>query len=76
MGSSSSSSGGIGFCGLLTVAFVVLKLIGIIDWSWWWVFSPLWISVAVGLSLLILFLLGISGIFKKNNWKKFDKRKK
>lgn len=76
MGSSSSSSGGIGFCGLLTVAFVVLKLIGIIDWSWWWVFSPLWIPISIGLFLLILFLLGISGIFKKNNWKKFDKRKK
>lgn len=48
-GSSSSSSGGIGFIGLLTVAFVVLKLTGYIDWSWWWVISPIWISIVVGL---------------------------
>ena len=52
---SSSSSGGIGFTGLLTVAFVVLKLTGYIDWSWWWVLSPLWIS-----ALLIAAFLGIA----------------
>ncbi len=45
--SSSSSSGGIGFVGLLTVAFIVLKLTHVINWSWWWVLSPLWISLAV-----------------------------
>jgi hypothetical protein len=54
---SSSSSGGIGFVGLLTIAFIVLKLCNVIDWSWWWVLSPLWISVAlfvvVGIPLLI-----------------------
>ena len=43
---SSSSSGGIGFTGLLTVAFIVLKLAGFITWSWWWVLSPLWIGFA------------------------------
>lgn len=49
---SSGSSGGIGFVGLLTIVFIVLKLIGKITWSWWWVLSPLWISA--GLALLIL----------------------
>ena len=29
---------------LLTIAFVVLKLCNVIDWSWWWVLSPLWIG--------------------------------
>jgi hypothetical protein len=38
---SSSSSGGTGFFGLLTIAFVVLKLTNVIDWSWWWVLSPI-----------------------------------
>ena len=38
---SSSSSSGIGFCGILTVAFVVLKLVHVIDWSWFWVLSPI-----------------------------------
>ena len=28
---------------LLTVAFIVLKLCGVINWSWWWVLSPMWI---------------------------------
>ena len=50
--SSSSNSGGIGFTGLLTVLFVALKLTDVIDWSWWWVLSPLWI----GLALIILIL--------------------
>ena len=35
-----SSSGGIGFTGLLTIVFIVLKLLGVINWSWLWVLSP------------------------------------
>jgi hypothetical protein len=51
--SSSSSSSGIGFVGLLTIVFIVLRLIPhgdghVIDWSWWWVLSPLWISAIGG----------------------------
>lgn len=48
--SNTGSSGGIGFVGMLTIVFITLKLVGAIDWSWWWVLSPLWISA-------ILFLL-------------------
>lgn len=54
--SSSSSSSGIGFTGLLTVLFIGLKLTGYIDWSWWWVLSPIWISF-----LVFLGILGIAG---------------
>ena len=56
--SSSSSSGGIGFTGLLTVLFVGLKLTNVIAWSWWWVLSPIWIPIL----LLIVFLI-IAAIF-------------
>lgn len=49
---SSSSSGGIGFVGLLTILFIGLKLTGYIDWSWWWVLSPLWIAAIVVLTLI------------------------
>jgi hypothetical protein len=49
-----ASSGGIGFFGLLTIVFIVLKLCGIITWSWWWVFSPLWISFMAGIILIII----------------------
>lgn len=38
---------GIGFTGLLTIAFIVLKLCSVIDWSWWWVLSPMWIWLLV-----------------------------
>lgn len=51
--SSSSSSGGIGFVGLLTIVFITLKLLHKIDWSWWWVLSPLWITAAVFAVLLV-----------------------
>lgn len=47
-----TSSGGIGIAGVTFIAFLVLKLVGVIDWSWWWVTSPLWISA--GLSILFL----------------------
>ena len=55
--SSSSSSSGIGVLGLLGVAFVVLKLTGFINWSWWWVTLPFWGGWA-----LVLFILAIVGI--------------
>ena len=66
MSSSSSSSGGIGFSGLLTVLFVGLKLTGHITWPWWWVLSPIWISLLIGIAILIIFLIVaiVTGVFK------------
>ena len=58
---SSSSNNGIGFVYLLTIVFIVLKLIGTISWSWWWVLSPLWISVSVAIGGLCLIGLGFLG---------------
>ena len=49
---SSSTSSGVGVFGLLGVAFVVLKLLGFIDWSWWWVTAPFWGGFAI---LIIVF---------------------
>lgn len=51
----SNSSGGVGFTGLLTIAFIVLKLTHVIDWSWLWVLSPLWIAVILSILLAVLF---------------------
>lgn len=48
------SSGGIGFCGLLTLLFVALKLTGYIDWSWWVVTAPMWVPLVVILALIIV----------------------
>lgn len=53
-----AAGGGIGFVGLLTIVFIVLKLCGVINWSWVWVLSPLWISFGLGIILLtILFII-------------------
>ena len=49
----SSSSSGIGFTDLLTIAFIVLKLLNVIDWKWIWVLSPIWIGF--GIVIIILF---------------------
>lgn len=44
---------GIGFAELLTIAFIVLRLCGIISWSWEWVLSPIWISLSIAVALII-----------------------
>lgn len=55
-----SSYSGVGLLPLLTVAFVVLRLCGVIDWSWWWVLAPTWIPFALFmLAALVCVALGI-----------------
>ena len=44
---------GVGFVGLLTIAFIVLKLVGVITWSWVWVLSPLWISAVIYVVIIV-----------------------
>ena len=55
--STSRATSGIGFCGLLTIAFIVLKLVGVIDWPWIWVLAPMWISVALFVLIIVVILL-------------------
>lgn len=57
MRNSSSNSSGPGVLGLLGVAFVVLKLTGHIDWSWWWVTAPFWGGLVLVLAALVGFFL-------------------
>lgn len=40
------------FLALLTLVFLVLKLTGVIGWSWWWVFSPLWLPAALVIAII------------------------
>lgn len=65
----SNNNGSIGFAGLLALLFIALKLTHVIDWSWWWVLSPLWISAGLVLVIFILvpliiaaFVFGASAI--------------
>ena len=55
MSESKSTSGVIGFIRLLSIVFITLKLTNFIDWSWWWVLSPIWI-VFVLIIIVILVL--------------------
>ncbi len=59
---SSSSSGGIGLPGALTILFVGLKLTHYIDWSWWWILSPMLIAFA--LLGLVVIVVGALEAFK------------
>ena len=52
---STTTVSGIGFSGLLTIVFIVLKLIGVINWRWIWVLSPIWISIVLTIILIISF---------------------
>lgn len=67
---STASSGGIGLFGLLGVAFIVLKLCHVINWSWWLVTLPLWGGMAFMLLVLAMMLLfagavGFVALFSK-----------
>lgn len=57
-----STSNGIGLPGVLFVVFLVLKLTGNIDWSWWWVTSPIWIPLIVGISILLTLIIIFIGM--------------
>lgn len=61
------SSAGIGFPGLLTIAFIVLKLTKCIAWSWWWVLAPTWIPIAF--ILLLLAILGLCKLWIYCKWR-------
>lgn len=54
MNNEKTTSGGIGFGSALLLTFIILKLVGVIDWSWWWVLSPIWIPVVLLLAVSIL----------------------
>ena len=55
--SDNKKSYSIGFFDALAIVFIVLKLLGVIKWSWWWVLSPIWIPI-----IIVLVLHGIIAI--------------
>ena len=58
MKKSNAGTGGIGVTGLLQVALIVLKLCGVIKWSWLWVLAPSWLTI-----LIVVVLLSVALIF-------------
>ena len=67
MSSSSGNDTGIGFFGLLTIVFIVLKLTGYIDWSWFWVLSPILIPIIIFIGGALIFAI----LFIKEGFKKW-----
>lgn len=61
------SANGLGLGTVLFLIFLVLKLTGNIDWSWWWVTSPLWISFLLFLIVLAVALFGFNRAHKRIN---------
>ena len=57
--------GGIGFFGLLTIAFIVLKLCNVITWSWFWVLSPIIISLIIFFIFCLIFITIVAYGFRK-----------
>ena len=57
MNNNKNTGGGIGFCGMLTIAFIVLKLAGYITWSWWWVLAPTWIPLVIVVILTAVYVV-------------------
>jgi hypothetical protein len=48
---------GIGLDGAVFIVFLILKLMNVIDWSWWWVCSPLWIPFCIAIVIAIIVFL-------------------
>ena len=59
MSENNNSNGSLGLCSIVFIVFLILKLTGVISWSWWWVTTPLWGPIA-----LIVGVLAILGIVK------------
>lgn len=58
--SDSKKRTGLGVCDVLAIVFIVLKLLGVITWSWVWVLSPIWISI-----IIVLVLCGVIAFIDK-----------
>lgn len=64
MNKNSNTNYGISATGLLGIAFVVLKLCHVINWSWWWVTAPFWIPVAF--AVLFALILAVIAVVSKD----------
>ena len=69
MNNEKTTSSGIGFGSALLLTFIILKLVGVINWSWWWVLSPIWIPVVLlmAVSILLFVVYRIVKYFRLKN---------
>lgn len=78
----SNASSGISGLSVLGIVFIVLKLVGVIDWSWWWVTVPFWGGAALIIGILLIGLIiaavvnGDTRIQPKSKIKSWDEKLK
>lgn len=78
MENNSNYTSGLSFSSILFLVFLVLKLINVIDWSWWWVTAPLWIPIIIFFVVVsgVYAFYKILGYYSKNKMKNFRKNLK
>lgn len=79
MMSSQNTASQVSFASVIGIVFVVLKLAGIIDWSWIWVLSPWWIMLSLMMFVIVLFTVvdGIQHYIRNSRrWAQNMKKKK
>lgn len=54
-----SSSAGVSIDVVVATVFIILKLVGVINWSWWWVLSPLWIGLGIAVLFGLIIIVGL-----------------
>lgn len=59
------TSSGLGLLDVLVVIFIVLKLLGVITWSWVWALSPIWIQLVIVAIVFIVILVKDHWLLKK-----------
>ena len=60
-----ASSSGLGLGSVLFIIFLILKLTGNINWSWWWVTSPLWIPITLGVIMVGIMGFAVAWVNRK-----------
>lgn len=61
---------------LTTLVFIILKVCGVINWTWFWVLSPLVFMFGLVLILLIIIAFVINGLSKRQKKEFFKQYKK
>lgn len=62
-----TTGGGLGLGSVLGVVFIVLKLVGVIDWPWVWVLAPFWITLGLGIIGIVIAVIFMIVVFKKED---------
>lgn len=61
-----NSNGGIGFLSALQLILFMFKIFGVVNWSWWWIFSPIW--APIGLAVVFWLIVAAVSVANKRPW--------